>query len=112
MWASRTSTALVGLAGIIGAYYFSDILHVLTESYQLLVSSILIAVLACFTNLPRFPRAAAWSVIGGFSTYVICVCTQYSCGMPRPVVALAVSALGYLIGMFTALGDRHIPKRS
>lgn len=112
MWASRSATVVVGLSGVIGAYFFTDILHVLTESYQLLVSTVLVAVLACFINLPRVPRAAAWSVVGGFSTYVICVMTQYSYGVPRPVLALAVSALGYLIGMLTAFNDRHVSKGS
>lgn len=103
MWSARVATVAVGVAGIIGAYYCADILQVLTESYQLLVSSILVAVLVCFTSLPRIPRAATLSVAAGFSSYVLLatgmVFAPY--GIPRAIAALLCAVLGYAVGMIT-----------
>ena len=79
MVVSRYVTAISGIFGIAGAYAFTDILSILTQSYQLLVSSILVAVLVCFTSLPRVPRAATLAVAGGFCTFFFSNCSYHLC---------------------------------
>ena len=99
---SRLATGITGLVGIIGAYLFVDILPILTQSYELLVSSILVSVVVCFTSLPRRPRAAVFSVVAGFGAFFFFRVVSPPFGMARAVASLLISLVGYSIGYIYA----------
>jgi len=98
LFLSRIATFCIGVAGIIGAYYFSDILYVLTQSYELLVSSIFISVAVCFTSIRRVPHAATISVLSGSGSFLLFHIISLPFGLSRALVSLGISALGYGVG--------------
>ena len=103
MVAARSLTAFVGIAGVVGAYYVVDILHMLTQSYEVLVCTTLVPVLICLTPLPRIRAAATAAVTAGAVSF--CVVTMWGtfCGMPRPLACLAVSLAAYTLVTFYTL---------
>lgn len=110
LWAAKVATGVVGAIGVISSYYLNDILSVLTQSYQLLVSSILVAVLVCLTAMPRSTTAAALSVGAGFGSYLIFCLVPAPWGIPQPIAALLLSACAYGVGILC--GDTNVTKRS
>ncbi|MGD1997897.1 MAG: sodium:solute symporter family protein [Candidatus Dependentiae bacterium] len=108
MIAARSLTAVVGIAGVVGAYYVVDILHMLTQSYEVLVCTTLVPVLVCLTPLPRIRAAATAAVIAGALSF--CVVTVWGswCGMPRPLICLLASVVAYgLVTLFTVLSGKR-----
>jgi len=95
---SRMATGATGAFGVVGAYIFGDILPILTQSYELLVSSILVSVLACFTRIPRSSRAAIVSVACGFSAFFFFRMITPPFGLMRSIASLLVSGIGYVVG--------------
>lgn len=95
MGAARGVTVLVGVAGVIGAYYVADILYMLSQSYEILVCSTLIPILVCLVRLPRIRSAAIIAVASGAASFCLYTFSAVPYGMPRPLACLVVAALAY-----------------
>ena len=107
MVAARCITALVGLSGLVGSYYVIDILDLLTQSYELLVSCTLVPVVICLTPLPKERLAALGAIVGGGLLFILCTIFGTPCGMSRPLVSVLCSCIGYCVGMLRARWASH-----
>lgn len=99
MRSAEVVTALVGLVGVVGAYYSTDVLGVMIQSYELLVSGILISVLMCVVGGPLRRLAALFSVLTGFCVYSSIWLGLMVVTLPGSLVALAASLVAYGVGL-------------
>jgi len=100
---SKVITCVAGVIGMGIAYYSQDILTLLYQSYELLISSLFIPILFCFFPVVRKKTAAALSILGGSLAFAgLKVCSLYGVydvsGITLVVLPILVSLLGYLIG--------------
>ena len=90
---SRKITAGIGLAAVGGSFYAGEIVSLLIQSYELSVYCLLIPVcVALFKQ--RGNSLSAWVAFacGGMA---FCLTREYSYVIPKEIVCLAVSGIGY-----------------
>lgn len=96
---SRVVTLLVGSVGVIMSYFFHDILEVLIQSYEVLISATCIPIIWCFVT-PRqgSSLAAGGAMMGGILGFAL-IRAYNPWGITPPFVSLLLSALGFGVGM-------------
>ncbi len=93
---SRLITFSTGALALIGASYFSNIVGVMMLSYELSVSVLFIPTLiAIFSKNPSKMGSALAMGLGGLSFALFRI---YNFWIPREILALVLSYLGYMIG--------------
>ena len=94
---SRIITFLIGGAALILSYFIpQNIIGILIGSYELSVSCLLIPLLASY-YYDNLNKNAAWgAIIFGFLGFI--VGKLYFFYIPKEIVALCLSGIGYLIG--------------
>jgi SSS family solute:Na+ symporter len=102
MISAKVATVVVGVVAVVGSYYCTNILGVLIQSYELLVSSILVSVVVCLFNGPLTYRAAVCSVLSGFCMYTVLWLGIIEVSVPHSLGALCVSAAGYGVGLVSS----------
>ncbi len=102
MLSAKIVTVVVGVVSVMGSYYCTNILGVLIQSYELLVSSILVSVVVCLFRGPLAYAAAACSVCSGFGMYTLLWLGWLTSAAPHSLVALGVSAVGYGVGLLVS----------
>ncbi len=103
MWCAEIATLVVGLTGIVGSYCATNILGVMTQSYELLVSGVLIPILVCIVGGRLSRIAALCSVITGFCVYSFIWSGVVTIALPGSFVALVASAAAYVVGLLISL---------
>jgi solute:Na+ symporter, SSS family len=101
LFLSKTVTLVSGVAGMAIAYYATDILKVLSESYGLLISCLFVPVIFCFFIRKKLPIAAGASVFAGaiaFAGLRIFVPTVSE--IVLVFFPLLISFMAYLVGYF------------
>lgn len=93
---SQIITAVIAVAGIFISYFFSNIVDILIQSYELSVSCLLIPVaFAVITRKgPKF--AAIGAIIGGLTGFI--GLRAYPLDLPRELINLSLSSIGFLMG--------------
>lgn len=93
---SRLITLFTGVFALIGASYFTNIVGVMMLSYELSVSVLFVpTILALFSRNPSKMGSAFAMGLGGIGFILFRV---YEVGIPRELLALTFSYLGYLVG--------------
>jgi SSS family solute:Na+ symporter len=98
LWGARATTVIVGILGVVGSFYCSNILHIVAESYQLLVSSIFVSTIMCFFIQTPSRRAGLWSVVAGGVLYTSLLFCAPGVGSFRAIIALAGSLIAFVVG--------------
>ena len=94
---SQLLTLGIGLAAFIASYLVpQNIISILIGSYELSVSCLFIPLIIGYYNTNLNKNAAFGSVIAGLFGFVFF--KLYPIGIPKELAALALSALGYVIG--------------
>jgi SSS family solute:Na+ symporter len=98
LFASQIITGLSGVAALLIAYFFDNVLEMFSQSYELLVSTLLISILFCFFAKRVRKEAAFASLIAGLIGFI--VFRLYPIPLiPREAASLVLSFVGYLAGM-------------
>lgn len=90
---SKKITAGIGLAAVGGSYYAGEIVGLLIQSYELSVYCLFIPVCAALFK-QKGNVLSAWMAFA-FGGAAFCLTREYSFIVPKEVVCLAVSGLGY-----------------
>lgn len=94
---AQAITLITGLAALITSYLIgSNIIGILTTSYELSVSSLLVPLLAVYVKLPTSKQAAFGAML--FGTLGFIFFRFYPIGITKEVATLMCSLLGYLLG--------------
>ena len=100
---AEITTAVVGVAGVVGSYYASNILGVMIQSYELLVSSILVPVLMCIAGVRLRRTAALSAVCAGGAVYALSLMGVCGTFLPGSFLALVASLMAYGFGLLISL---------
>lgn len=93
---SKSITALVGIAALIGSYYVpQNIIDIIIESYELSVSCLLVPLLFCYFKKRVEKQAAIGAICAGLIGFVLL--RIYPVPL-KEVITLAMSLIGYGIG--------------
>ncbi len=94
---SKVTTLIVGLAALIASYFVpQDVIAILIGSYELSVSCLLIPLLFCYFRKTVYKNAAFLSIGAGFIGFF--VFRLYPVALPKELLALVFSFIGYVIG--------------
>lgn len=94
---SQWVTGLIGCSALLASFYFNNIVDVLIQSYELSVSCLFVSVFAALFVKRGNALSATLSVIFGALAFV--VFRWYPVDIvPREVISLGFSMLGYLTG--------------
>ncbi len=94
---SKVITLIVGIVAMFTAYFFTDILEILRQSYELPVSCLFVSIFACYYNKPGLKKeAATLSIIAGLVGFFFF--RMYPVWLPREVASLLLSFVGYIAG--------------
>lgn len=94
---SKLTTCIVGISALIASYFVSnDIIGILISSYELSVSCLLVPLLVCYFKKRVNKNAAFVSVLAGLFGFI--VFRIYPQAIPKEILALGLSALGYIVG--------------
>jgi len=94
---SKLTTCIVGISALIASYFVSnDIIGILISSYELSVSCLLVPLLVCYFKKSVNKNAAFVSVLAGLFGFI--VFRIYPQAIPKEILALGLSALGYIVG--------------
>jgi solute:Na+ symporter, SSS family len=94
---SKITTCLVGVSALIASYFVSnDIIGILISSYELSVSCLLVPLLVCYFKKRVNKNAAFVSVLAGLFGFI--VFRIYPQAIPKEILALGLSAIGYIVG--------------
>ncbi len=93
---SKVTTLVVGVLALVIAYRFDNVLEILLRSYELPVSCLFISFLyCCFSEHPN-REGALVSFAAGLGSFLLF--QVYTPPLPREVVSLALSFVGYQVG--------------
>ena len=88
----------MGVISLLLAYFSTGILSVMTQSYELPVSCLLVSIIFCFfTDKYLEKTAASFSIAAGLIGFFLF--RYWSIGIPREIATLLVSFAGYLGGL-------------
>jgi solute:Na+ symporter, SSS family len=113
LFISKVVTVLAGCIAMVLAYYSSNILGVLIQSYELLISSLFVSVFVCFFT-SRLEAIAAYLSIGsgilafGILNFVPFSYPEGTMSLIGLIVPLAISSVAYLIGHVGAKLNRSV----
>jgi SSS family solute:Na+ symporter len=102
MRSAELVTGIVGVVSLVSSYYCTNVLTVLIQSYELLVSGILVPVLMCVMRAPLGRLAAMWSVTIGLGVYAGLWFGFVSIAAPYSLVALGCSLVAYGAGIMVS----------
>jgi SSS family solute:Na+ symporter len=102
MRSAEVVTGIVGVVALVSSYYCTNVLTVLIQSYELLVSGILVPVLMCVMRAPLGRLAAVWSVTTGLGVYAGLWFGFVSIAAPYSLVALGCSLVAYGAGLMVS----------
>ncbi len=103
---SKVIIFIIGGFALIGGYFFNQVLEVFKHSYELLIATLFVSIFACFFNKRVYQQAAYASVAFGLIAFVWFRIFPVNF-MPREVVSLAFSTLGYFIGVLYAVRNKQ-----
>jgi SSS family solute:Na+ symporter len=100
---SKAVTCVAGLFGISIAYYSTDILGVLAQSYGILISGLFVPILFCFFQKKLKKNGALFAMLGGSLAFVLFKVAAwqgiYSISeIGLVMVPIIISAVGYFVG--------------
>ena len=86
----------------------------MTSSYELPVSCLLVPVAACFYGDKRFLKAgsAAGAIAGGLLGFVLFRGMAVPFGVPRELLTLMMSGMGFMIGLAPIGKTKAVSTRS
>lgn len=90
---SRKITALIGLAAVGGSFYLGEIVGLLIQSYELSVYCLFIPVCAALFK-QKGNSSSAWLAFA-FGGAAFCLTRDYSWIVPKEIVCLFISGIGY-----------------
>ena len=93
---SKSITFLVGMAALFVAYFTSDIIGIIVQSYELSISCLLVPIFFCYFKKNLHKQAALFSIILGVVGFVLF--RIYPLPFPKELATLILSFIGYLIG--------------
>lgn len=94
---SKITTLLVGIASLIASYLVSpNIIDIIISSYQISVCCLLVPLLFCYYRKTNPQRAAYSAIAGGLIGLVVGTLIQLP--VPKELLALSLSLLGYWLG--------------
>ena len=97
LWTARLLTFLTGISALLLVYVFSSVVDMLMFAYELAVSLLFVPVLMAMLLSQPSSKGAMGSVIAGAAGFVLFrVVSPF--GMPKEVLTLACSFLGYVAG--------------
>jgi len=105
LFASQIITGLSGGAALLIAYFSDNVLDMLSQSYELLVSTLLVAIMFCFFSKQLKKQAAFASVGAGLLGFVLFRIYPIPF-VPREAATLVLSLGGYMIGMRAGRVDK------
>lgn len=101
---SKITTLLVGIFSLIASYLVSpNIIDIIISSYQISVCCLLVPLLFCYYRTTNLQQAAYGAIAGGLIGLVSG--TLIALPIPKELVALCLSLLGYLLGNQYAMRD-------
>jgi len=99
---AEVATVVVGVVGVAGSYFATNILGVMIQSYELLVSSILVPVLMCLWGRGLSRLAAQCSVGAGCIAYGVVQCGLVQSSLPSSLIALGAACIAYAFGLLVS----------
>lgn len=98
---SRLTTLGIGIVALLIGCFFNNIIEVMIQSYELMISCVLIPIMCClFIDKPK-KNAAILSMAFGFAGFILFRFILLP--LPREIASLLLSAMGYIIGSNFAL---------
>ena len=95
---SRVITFAIGMFALAGGYYFTNILDLVAQSYELTVSGIFVPLVICFFKKKDFNAWAAGGAMCAGILAFICFRVWYVPAF-RGLAAVGVSLCGYVLGL-------------
>lgn len=94
---SKITTLLVGISSLVASYLVSpNIIDIIISSYQISVCCLLVPLLFCYYRKTN-PQPAAYAAIAG-GLFGLLFGTLVPLAIPKEIVALSLSLLGYFLG--------------
>ena len=93
---SQMLTALVASVGVAFSFYFSNIVDLLIQSYELSISCLFVPILFALLGIRNSARVAAVSMIGGALGFVLFRFVETA--LPRELLSIVLSFAAYAIG--------------
>lgn len=93
---SQTITFIVGFLALFIAYIADDVIGILTQSYELSVSCLFVPIVFCYFTDKLKKNAALFSIIFGIIGFILF--RFYVPAIPKEILTLLLSFIGYLIG--------------
>jgi SSS family solute:Na+ symporter len=104
---SRLVTLGIGILALLIGCFFNNIIDVMIQSYELMISAVLIPIMCClFIDKPK-KNAAILSMALGFVGFI--VFRFIPLPLPREIASLLLSTIGYMIG--SGFGSVRLPFR-
>lgn len=95
---SRLVTLGVGVLSLLIGYFFNNIIDVMIQSYELVISCVLVSVIACLFIKDLKKEAAFLSVIFGLLTFTILLWVEIP--FPKEIITLIISGMGFMLGHY------------
>lgn len=108
--AVRIITAFIALSALFGAFFLNDILEVLILSYELSVSCLFVPLWMALFGKNRPPKAAVWSM--GLGALSFMLFQFYPITIPRELVSIGLSWLGFYAGTYNRRSSRQLQKEA
>lgn len=96
LFVSRLVTLLVGFAALLVSNYFSDIVDVLIQSYELSVACLFVPVLMSLLNKQHGPLPATLAIAFGACTFLLF--RVVDAPIPKEICELFASSVGFALG--------------
>lgn len=93
---SRWMTALIGVGALFGSFYFTNIVDVLIQSYELSVCCLFVPIFIALFKPHGNKLSASLSVIFGVVSFIIFRFVDVF--IPKEIVILLISAFGFFLG--------------
>lgn len=95
---SQTLTCIIGMSALTASYFMpSNVITILVGSYEISVCCLFVPLIIAYFKQNLNKYAAYGAVIGGLSMFIL-VRLYYPLGIPRELMSLGTSAVGYWIG--------------
>ena len=102
---SKAVTFLIGLLALLVGYFAENIIEMLVQSYELLISCLFVPVFFCFFKKSFNKQSAAYSMAFGALGFIFFkFYPMEQLNFPNDIIVLSFSLLGYLIGPFLWAG--------
>ncbi len=105
LFLSRMATIVIGVVAIIGSFYFGGIVDMLIQSYELSVSCLFVPIFVALFKPKGHFISALFAIIFGAVGFILFRYWEFP--IPREILSLLLSSIGFFVGEFYCLIQKH-----